>query len=254
MDSRFSNQRSIIDEQLLGRTRFMVVGAGAIGSFYVAMLSKMGGRDITVCDFDRLENHNFSSQFYPVSGLGKAKVDVLKDIALSYGDAEIKAIAEPWCPEILGLGASEGRGQDFRFDIVVSCVDNMGIRSVLWDYYKDKCDLFLDGRMSAQFYKVFGVETSNKEACDYYASTLHSQEVAEIEPCGQKSIIYTVSQVAGMMLSQTKQFLNKEYRPTSVFFDSYNNDIVKTYHMNPPVIEEIVAMETEHEESHPETH
>ena len=143
MSGRFSNQRSIIDESVLGRTRFMVVGAGAIGSFFVALLSKMGGRDITVCDFDRLEDHNFSNQFYPVSGLNKYKVDVLKDVALSYGDATIKTTTEPWCPEILGVETPSGRGQDIRYDIVVSCVDNMDIRMALWEFYKNKTKFFL---------------------------------------------------------------------------------------------------------------
>lgn len=220
-DSRFQNQKELINEDQLGQTRFAVVGAGAIGSFFVSALSKMGARAITVTDFDSLENHNFANQMYPISQLGKQKVDALKSVASDYGDATINAVDAPWSPDT----ATE-------CDVFVSAVDNMDVRRILWEYYRTRCKFFLDGRMSAQVYKVYGVETGNPDACAFYEKTLHTQAEASKERCGQKSIIYTVLQVSAQMCSQVKRYLMVEQRPTEVIYDCYSDELLaKIYHM-----------------------
>ena len=220
MDTRYLNQRGLLDEERIKTSRFVVVGAGAIGSFFVCGLSKMGARNITVYDFDSIENHNFANQMYPVSTLGLKKVDALKTLSLDYGEADIKVICEPWTPD-----------NAVDCDVVISAVDNMDVRMVLFEYYKARCRLFVDGRMSAQVYKVFGVDTGNKEAIAYYESTLHSQADASPERCGHKSIIYTVLQVSAQMLSQIKRWLMDDYRPTGVVYDTLNDEIDKVYNM-----------------------
>lgn len=217
--ARFSNQRNLINEELLGKTRFVVVGAGAIGSLVTMGLSKMGGRDISVRDYDSLEDHNFSSQMYPISELGKLKVEALKSVALQYGDATIKTDSTPFNSE-----TNSG-----ECDIFVSAVDNMDVRAVLWQFYKSRCKLFIDGRMSGLVYKCYSIDTGDLEACKHYESTLHSQAEASPEPCGQKSIIYTVMLVSGQILSCIKQFLNNEDIPTEVVYDAYNNVMETKY-------------------------
>ncbi len=221
-NGRFLNQRLIINEQQIRDTRFVVVGAGAIGSATVVNLSKMGMRNCEVYDFDRLEDHNFANQMYPVDQLGQFKVDALKLVAKAYGDADIVGKQIPWGPDDQG-----------GCDVFISAVDNMDVRASLWNFYKDKCKFFLDGRMSAQVYKVYGVDTSNKEACAFYETTLFPQAKAAIEPCGNKSIIYTVSAVGAQMCSQVKRFLNKERIATEIVYDLFSDEITKKYHNEP---------------------
>ncbi len=221
---RFTNQMGLLDEERLGRTRFTVVGAGAIGSFYLSALSKMGARNATVYDFDSLEDHNFANQMYPVSQLGKQKVDALKAVCLDYGDCTIATVDGPWNPDVA-----------VECDVFVSAVDNMDVRKALWNYYKTRCKFFIDGRMAAQVYKVFGVDTSNEEACKYYEGTLHTQAEASPVRCGHKSIIYTVLQVSAQMLAQTKRYLMVEQRPTAVIYDCYTDEIDKVFHMKTDV-------------------
>jgi threonine dehydrogenase-like Zn-dependent dehydrogenase len=218
--TRFLNQKGLIDENKLAETRFVVVGAGAIGSFYVTMLSKMGARSIVVYDMDVLEDHNFANQLYPIHLLDSPKVDALKSVALSYGECEITPKAVRWTPD----NAVDG-------DIVVAAVDNMDVRKAVFDHYKTRCKFIIDGRMAAQFMMVYGVDTSNKEAVDYYEKKWYPQKDAMAERCGHKSIIYTVAQVSGEMLSQTKKFIMGEYRPTETIFDALNNRLTTKYHM-----------------------
>ncbi len=238
--TRFRNQENLLDTKTIAETRFVIVGAGAIGSMVGIGLSKMGARNITAYDFDTIEDHNFANQMHPVSQLGKAKVDSLLVTAKDFGDCTIVPINAPWTP-----------GNAVDADIIISCVDNMDVRAALWNYYKGRNVFFIDGRMGAFVYKVYGVDASDsnevqqRDICRaYYESTLHSQADASPEPCGQKSIIYTVYLVAGMMLSQVREFLTPEaqpYRATEVIYDALNHTIQKTYHQETPKMGVITA-------------
>ena len=246
-EERFKNQEKIIDSNKLARTRFVIVGAGAIGTGVTVALCKMGARDVTVYDFDTVEDHNLATQGHPKSQLGKPKVDSLALACLDYGDCTIKTVNAPWTP-----------GSAVDADVVISCVDNMDVRAALWNYYKGRTPFFIDGRMSAHVYKVFGVDTSdlsNTGACAYYASTLHSQASAAPEPCGEKSIIYTVYLVAGMMVSQVREWLTDEtrsYRATEIICDTLNHTYHKLYHQEIPKPELIQTEEIQDADSRPE--
>lgn len=222
MDDRFRNQERLLDGEAIKTTKIILIGAGAIGSYFAATLAKMGARDITVYDDDKIEDHNISNQLYPVYLIGKPKVEALETVAFDYGEAKVKAINERWNHD----NAQDG-------DIIVVAVDDMDVRKAIWDYYKSRPHkLFLEGRMAAQVFSVFGVEAQNKAAQDYYETQLYPQAEAMPDRCGEKSIIYTVLQVSGQMCSQVKRFLMNEYRPTRVNYDCLNDDVIKgPYHM-----------------------
>lgn len=244
-EDRFANQKRLIDENLLGQTRFVVVGAGAIGSTFTTALAKMGARNITVYDFDTLENHNFANQMHPISQLGKAKVDSLAHSVLEYGECKITAINQAWTPD-----------NAIECDILVMCVDNMDVRKALWDYYRTKCNFIIDGRMGAYVAKCYSIavpkgtegsrntELGDTEEMAYYAGTLIPHSLASEERCGEKSIIYTVFGVSCLMLSQIRDYLcNDPYRPTEIIYDVLNHTMEKKCFNTP-------EMEIVHAEDH----
>jgi tRNA A37 threonylcarbamoyladenosine dehydratase len=69
-----TRQSDLIPEAILS-TPITVVGAGAIGSFTVLTLAKMGFNNITVFDDDEIDFVNINNQFYRISDIGKKKVD-----------------------------------------------------------------------------------------------------------------------------------------------------------------------------------
>lgn len=234
--TRFKNQERLIDNELIKTTKFVVIGAGAIGSYVVATLAKMGARSIVVYDDDKIEDHNISNQLYPLYLVGKPKVEAIESVAFDYGECAIRPIAERWNHD----NATDA-------DIIVVAVDDMDVRKAIWNYYKGRPHkLFLEGRMAAQVFSVYGVEAENKAAKAFYETSLYPQSEAMPDKCGEKSIIYTVLQVSGQMCSQIKRFLMKEYRPTRVTYDCLNDEIQKDYHME-LVMERFVA------EDEPET-
>lgn len=229
---RFRNQSGLLDEELLANTSFVVIGAGAIGSFFVTTLAKMGAKKITVYDMDTIEEHNISNQMYPTKYIGLPKAEALSGVASDYGDVFIDAKGQWDVSE-----AIDG-------DIIVVAVDNMDTRKAIWDHYKNRPHkLFLEGRMSAQVFRVYGIASGDWAGARKYESSLYPQSEASEEPCGQKSIIYTVLQVSGQMLSQVKRYLMKEYRPTEVIHDCLNDNVSKYFTMEKPVMETIEAPE-----------
>ena len=217
-----------MDPSLVGTKNFVVIGAGAIGSFVVMTLSKMGAKNITVYDDDKIEDHNFANQMHPKEMMGELKVDSLRMVALSFGDCLIAPMQERWTKD----NAHQG-------DIIISAVDNMDVRKELYEYYKDKCEFFIDGRMGGQLYKVYGVDTKNENAKKFYEQTLYPQGEAVPDRCGEKSIIYTVLGVSGAMLSQIKRYIQRDYRPTEVVYDCLNDEITKVFHMERTLCEPI---------------
>jgi hypothetical protein len=149
------------------------------------------------------------------------KVEALKRICLEYGENVIEEKDFRWHPD----HAADG-------DIIAVCVDNMDVRKAIWDHYKDRgVGLFLEGRMSAQVWRVYGIDPKNEDARRLYETNLYPQSEAAPERCGEKSIIYTVLSVGSEMLAQIKRHLMAEHRPTEVIYDALRADITKKYNM-----------------------
>jgi molybdopterin/thiamine biosynthesis adenylyltransferase len=234
MPERFFNQKNLLDQNKIADLSFLVIGAGAIGSYTVMGLAKMGAKKITVYDDDTLEEHNFDSQFYPFTSIGKPKVEALKALAKDFGDCDITAVKARWDTET-----------NVHPDVVLVCVDDMDIRKAIWDYFKGRPEtrFFVEGRMSSQVYRVYGIQPENAEQCAFYETNLYPQSEASPLPCGEKSIIFTVLQVSAQMCSQVKRWIMGQAlsRPTEVQYDCLNDEVIKTNHL---VLQETVEEET----------
>ena len=68
------------DEALarLAGARIVLCGAGALGSHLAEHLLRQGVRQLTVIDFDRVEQHNLGTQSYEEGDIGAFKVDALR--------------------------------------------------------------------------------------------------------------------------------------------------------------------------------
>ena len=68
--------RAAVDR--LGQATVTLCGAGALGSLLADNLARQGVRQLTLIDFDRIEEHNAGTQLYGASDVGAKKVDVLR--------------------------------------------------------------------------------------------------------------------------------------------------------------------------------
>jgi len=76
---RHKRQLGIVSPAQL-QSPIVVIGAGGIGSWAVLALAKMGCPNITVIDFDTVEDHNVATQFYKESQIKMFKVDALEEL------------------------------------------------------------------------------------------------------------------------------------------------------------------------------
>lgn len=210
---KYHGQLDIIDPDVLAKPRFLFVGAGAIGSFTCSMLAKMGVKNITVIDFDTIEEHNLSNQMYPITSIGEAKVHELTKVVRTFSDEVVEPHNSRW---------TEAWAKDREFDVVVSCVDNMDVRKQLWDYYKTRAKYFIDGRMGAEYLKAYSINTQRPLQAKFYETTLHTAKDAAQARCTEKTIMYTVLMVSGVLAGLVKRTLLGQKRPVEVTFDCAN--------------------------------
>lgn len=207
---RFENQKGIIDPAILANQQFTVIGAGAIGSILVPMLAKMGAQKILVYDDDKIEEHNVANQYYPEADIGEYKVDSLERVVRAQSGVQIEYARQRWEPG--------GRFGGY----IISAVDNMDTRRKLWvDAISNPgAPIFVDGRMGAQFMRVYCIRTGDEGQRAYYEKTLYSDSQAEPERCTEKSIMDTGLVLAGYMLAMIRQELTGKWHPKGRAYDT----------------------------------
>lgn len=220
-DARYEQQRGIINPEILRNTRFGIVGAGAIGSFLAMTLAKMGAGDMDIFDHDTIEEHNFANQMYPVYAKGTPKADALKTVIAEYSGETVRAHVAKFDPAVHGFGEAS---------FVVSAVDKMDVRKAIFETaIKHKARFFVDGRMGAQVMRVYAVDLTKPSEVEFYRKTLYSDEKAAPERCTEKTIIYTVNVVTGLMLNMVKKKLRGDKCPVEIVYDLVSDTFIPTY-------------------------
>ncbi len=181
---RFIRQQDILPPDKLAKLAITVIGCGAVGSFTVLTLAKMGVTDITVYDGDTVEEHNLPNQWYRPDHIGMNKTDALWDIIHDFTGVELKAKAYHYARESL-------RG------IVICCVDTMDTRLRIWrEVKKFAPELYIDIRMGAEVGKVLVVHPSLPNFCRKYEEELYPSSEAFQAPCTAKATIYCAAGLA----------------------------------------------------------
>ena len=106
----------------------VIVGIGALGS-HLVQFCRNEKIDIKVIDFDRVEQKNVMSQFHGKPGVGKSKVEALKQTMDFLFKRQITVVGNKLVAEnidALMKGAT----------IVVDCLDNGASRKLVQDYVR----------------------------------------------------------------------------------------------------------------------
>lgn len=176
-----------------------VIGAGAIGSFTVLSLAKMGFNNITVYDHDKIDVENMNCQFYRFKDIGKFKVQALKELVEEFTGVQITAKNE-----LYKAGTFRG--------IVISAVDSMAVRKLIWEEHKEiaiTTKLVIDPRMGAESALIYAMSPLNVKDIESYQKTLYTDENAVQERCTAKSTMYTAIMLSGQVCKIVKDFLVK---------------------------------------------
>jgi len=207
LEERFLRQMDLCPPEKLAFP-ITVIGAGAIGSYAVCALAKMGCSKIEVWDHDILQEHNISNQCCRQDTMGMAKVDALQQLV----------------EELAGLTISTKnqryRGQRLE-GLVVSAVDSMDARQEIWKRvrFNAAVPLLVDPRMGAEFARIYAIRPTDPDQVDFYEANLHSSKEAEPLPCGGRSIIYCPMIAGAFVALLVKKYAMGQAAPKEILFD-----------------------------------
>lgn len=210
---------AIFDAHQFGETPVTVIGAGATGSWLVLQLAKLGISNITVYDFDVVEEHNIPNQLFGLQDVGKPKVEALAEYITHQTGLEINAINERFESQYL-----EG--------YVFVMVDNMATRDKIWKRsvkFKSAVKLMVEPRMGLNEARVYNVLPMNLEHHKRYEACWYPDDEAEVSACGTSmSVITTALLTASFCARQLINHFNDAGLDNEILIDPMYNNIYPT--------------------------
>lgn len=186
-----------------------VAGVGGIGSPTTLALAKMGCKEITVFDPDKVENHNIPNQIYRPEDIDLSKVSCLQEIVKSFTGIEIQTHAEKFQVDKLSPG------------VLISAVDTMSMRKEIWKEIKFNAaiDFYIDARMGGEIARIHTICPHDPDQIKFYENTLYSDDEADDLPCTERSIIYNVFLISALIANQVKRVSKGETPHRELIFD-----------------------------------
>lgn len=196
LSNRNARQKDLVLESKLKDLNVMVIGVGAIGRNLAVQLAAIGTRKLRIVDFDTVETENLAPQGFFEKDLGKPKVEAVMEL----------------CRDINSEISIESKNMKFNNNmcqggVVFVCIDSINTRKEIFNGICNKCDLFVDGRMSAEYMRILSV--SDLESKEYYEKQFFTQEEAYVGSCTAKSTIYAASTAASIMVAQFARWMRE---------------------------------------------
>lgn len=189
------------------RKTIAIVGVGAIGSFVALSLARMGYTELTLIDYDIVEEFNMNAQGFMPEHIGKSKADVIAGECEKLTGVRPIVINAPYISGSLGT------------EIIISSVDSMKVRKQIYEDNK-LAALVIDPRMSAEYALLYSVQGGDKD----YANTLYSDEDAVQDRCTAKSTVYTSLLLSGLVCKVVKDYSMRKPMTSTVLWDIANNN------------------------------
>ena len=200
-----------------------IIGAGATGSWLALSLAKLGIENITVYDFDVVEEHNIPNQAYNLKSfdgdghIGVPKVKALWDMVFLATGTQINIKNEKYTNQRLS-------------GIVFLMVDSMEERKRIWENsikFKPSIRLLVEPRMGLDVGRVYNVIPTDMQHIEQYEATYYSDDVAEVSACGASmTVISTALGISSWCVRQLINFHNGEELDNEILIDFKYNNIV----------------------------
>lgn len=215
-----SRHRELIDTEKFNHG-VTVIGAGATGSFVVLALAKLGIKNITVYDFDIVEEHNIANQLYSIQDVGVKKIDALKRIVKENTGIDINTVDERFTNQRV-----EG--------YLCVMVDTMASRKEIFNNsikLKPSVRLAIEPRMGLDMMRLYNIDPINISAHKAYEDTLYGDDTAEVSACGNSMSVITSSLlVASYVVRQIINHFNEVPLHNEILLDlKFNNLFVNEF-------------------------
>ena len=177
----------------------ILVGAGGIGAITAVALAKMGVGWLEVWDGDTIEDVNVATQFHSAALLGENKATALGPLI------QEMAPGIRYHPR----GSNVEPGDVLRGTIIISALDSINARKMLWDdvlfHEQSRWQWYLDARMGAEEFQLISVDrNSNWDWYDAFINRWNEDDIPEL-PCTEKATIYTANGAAAFIGSTVRR-------------------------------------------------
>lgn len=209
-----SRQLDLVPESILTKP-VTVVGAGAIGSWTMLALAKMGFDYLTVWDFDEVDIVNMSSQFYAVGDVEDSKVWALLDHLTIFTGKRFQGANDKYTNQALN-------------GVVVMAVDSMRCRREIYEAQKGNlgCSWIIDARMGAETALIFTINPNDPADQEFYEKSLYTDEEATQAPCTAKSTTYCSLVLSGLVAKTVRDVLMRTAYMRNMAFSLKGNDFL----------------------------
>lgn len=195
------------DASWLGAEEQCIIGgAGGIGSWLAFLLARANFIPI-VYDFDKLEEHNLGGQLFPITGIGKFKVEVLGLLIREFCDTTIWQMNEKFTLNSMGgnlmfSGFDNMKAREDMFHVWEKCVN-------IVPEYERYQHIFIDGRLLAEQMQILCVTGDKPEDIERYRTEyLFSDEDVPDGPCTMKQTSHAAAMIAAMMVGFFTNFIH----------------------------------------------
>ena len=205
----------------------LLCGAGGISSWTALFLARSNNHEITVIDFDEVENINLAGQFFQESDIGTSKMNALAKNVNMFTNPPIKFKRyQKKVQEIFHTA--------MPFEYVITGFDNMEARKFMYEKWKqlETRKLFVDGRLLAEQFEIYFVTPDREQM---YEETLFDDKPGDEASCTYKS----TSHFAAMCGAKIVQGLNA-YLANEAYKDDMATLPFKYYEFGPTFTQEIV--------------
>jgi len=176
-----------------------IVGLGATGTFFAFFLARAGVNNVKLVDFDSFESHNFGSQLISQSAIGTNKAVATRDMLFKFTNV----------PNIF---TSQVRVEEtfYSSEIVVCTLDSMSGRKYMFEQFLTDVNqkLFIDTRISAEYWEVYAITKNNQENIAKYKETLFSDEQGNVGACNYQQSSHSAAGAAIQGVELITNYLN----------------------------------------------
>ncbi|WP_175059883.1 ThiF family adenylyltransferase [Thermococcus sp. 2319x1] len=199
-------------QRKLGESKVAVVGAGALGSWEVYFLHKLGVGEIIVIDRDFVDESDLPRTIYTKEDTGKPKVDVLKE---KFG---VKGYFEDLNPSTVAL-LDEA-------DLIIDGTDNIYTRQVINDYAVKNGKPWIYAGVLSTYGNIMPIIPGKTACFRCFMPELPSRPMPTCAMAGIMSYVPPLAASIAVALA-AKILLGEDVKSELIFFDTKTLDFEK---------------------------
>lgn len=202
------------------KNRIHIIGCGAIGSTLAENLARFGlGGNITLYDFDYVEEHNVANQMFTYEDIGKLKVNAV---------AELISRIDPDAVDGLRVVEKGYTGQKLS-GYVFLCVDNIDLRREIAESFVGNPNVkaFFDFRMRLTDAQHFAADWSDDKMVKAFINSMQfshdeAKEETPVSACNMTlSVCPTVRTIVAYGVSNFINFVKGEGIRKLILIDAF---------------------------------